>query len=96
MAQLPKVPVLFRRSGSRGDTPLKAVTAVFPTLDANPGYMACYAHYGQHGECSPGWYHGTRAATITEYAPLLDELRAIYEADPDPVELVVYKRRPRR
>jgi len=89
----PSLPVLFRadRSGDfKGD-----VTAVFPTLPGTAAHDAtCYAHIGQHGTCSRGWYLDTRAAKPGEYADLLQELRRIYERpdDPDAVRLVVAKR----
>lgn len=85
--KLGKLPVIFRaeRSGQFAGT----VTAVFPTEPWNgAGDFTCYAHIGQHGGCSQAWYRSTRAATPAEFAPLLDELRAIYEAAPDAVELV--------
>jgi hypothetical protein len=81
-----KLAVLFRaeRSG-----PFKGqVTAVLPTVEANPGMVTCYAHVGQHSEGSLEWYSSTRLATAAEYAPLLYELRGIY-AD---CELVVKER----
>ena len=65
------VPVLFRVDDD-GD-----VTAVFPTLPANPGFWVCYAHVGQHGECSREWYRTTRPAREPEYAPLKRELEQI-------------------
>jgi hypothetical protein len=68
------------------------VTAMLPDQSANQGRLCYYAHIGQHGEASYAWYHTTRAATPKEYAPLLAELRRIYEAEPDPVRLVVRKR----
>ena len=82
-------PVLFRadRTGQfKGD-----VTAVFPTLEATLGYMVCYAHVGQHSECSIDWYYDTRPAKPAEYADLQAELvRQGYD------DLRVYKRRPTR
>jgi hypothetical protein len=84
--------VIFRaeRSGPfKGD-----VTAVFPDNPWNHhGGMACYAHIGQHSGCSLGWYRTTRPATPEEYAPLLAELRSIYETGDKPVRLVIAKRR---
>lgn len=70
--------VAFRidRSGAH-----KQVTAVLPDLEANPGHRVCYAHVGQHGECSWGWYYSTRRATPTQYASLLQELQSLYETD---------------
>lgn len=87
------LPVVFRteRHGPFAGT----VTAVFPTLPSNTmPDMVCYAHVGQHGSCSIGWYSGTRPAYGDEYAPLLAELRSIYERsdDPDRVQLLVCQR----
>lgn len=83
-----KLPVLFRAAKAHNPE----ITAVFPTLEAGPGEMTCYAHIGQHGACALEWYYmHTRPAKPHEYAPLLRELRGIYERGPDPVELVVYK-----
>lgn len=88
------LPVIFRadRAGDfKGD-----VTAVFPTLPGTsaPYTATCYAHVGQHGSCSPDWYRQTRAAKPDEFAPLLAELRSIYERadDPEAVRLVIVKR----
>ena len=78
-----RLPVVFRFD--RGE-----VTAVFPTLPANPGFMVCYAHIGQHSECSRDWYYTTRPATEAERASLLAELRQIY----DDCELIVQRRLP--
>ncbi len=85
------LPVIFRaeRSGDfKGD-----VTAVFPTLphDTQGRHLTIYAHVGQHGGGSFGWYHGTRAAKPDEWADLEAELRGIYErafTDGDPVYLL--------
>ncbi len=69
-------PVIFRaeRSGDfKGE-----VTAVLPTIDANPGKLTVYAHIGQHSEATRGWYNETRAATPDEYAGLMRELSGIY------------------
>jgi hypothetical protein len=71
------------------------VTAVFPSQRGthNTDTAMSYAHIGQHGVCSRDWYTGcTRAATPEEYAPLLAELRRIYETGPDAVKLRVVKR----
>ena len=92
------LPILFRMSGSE-------CVAVFPTLDgrADPNRrgasrMTCYAHIGQHGDASLGWYRTTRPAKSPEYSSLLAELQGIYErslAPGDPVySLRVIKRRP--
>lgn len=84
--------VIFRaeRSG-----PYKGeVTAVFPSIPSDyHGGTLCYAHIGQHGGCSDGWYRKTRLATPEEYGPLLSELRGIYETGDDAVRLVVRTRR---
>lgn len=79
----PALPVIFRADRS-GDFK-GAVTAVFPTLPgtSDPWTATCYAHVGQHGTCSRGWYSTTRAATEDESADLLAELRSIYERDDD-------------
>lgn len=70
------VPVIFRAEKS-GDFKGE-VTAVFPTLpgtnDANT--FTTYAHVGQHGTGSRGWYKTTRPATAEELEPLRRELRA--------------------
>jgi hypothetical protein len=71
-----KLPVLFRVECAgkfKGD-----VSAVFPTLSANPGMAVCYAHIGQHSECSRSWFNETRNATPDECAALLAELTDIY------------------
>lgn len=81
-----QIPVLFRaeRSGQFKNE----LTAVFPTLPANPGMMVCYAHIGQHTEGSVGWYNGTRAAKPSEYESLLRELRGIYDTDGDSLKVM--------
>ncbi len=72
-----KVPVIFRVD-KQGE-----VTAVFPTLQGtSPKDFTVYAHVGQHGTGSKGWYHTTRAAKPEEYKDLLSELRVIYEDGP--------------
>lgn len=71
------------------------VTAVFPTLAATHDtyVVLSYAHIGQHGACDRRWYQSrTRAATPEEYAPLLAELRRIYETGENPVQLRVVQR----
>jgi len=70
------------------------VTAVFPSIPSDyHGGTLCYARIGQHGGCSDGWYRKTRPAMPEEYAPLLAELRGIYETGDDAVQLVVRTRR---
>ena len=67
-------PVLFRIERRKSDHP--EVTAVMPTIPgaSDWGTMTCYAHMGQHGSCSMGWYNTTRKATPAEYANLKAEL----------------------
>jgi len=69
------------------------LTAVFPDDPERAGFLSCYAHIGQHCTGSLEWYRATRAATGAEYAPLLAELRSIYETGPYAVRLVIAKRR---
>lgn len=67
--------VLFRATKSgqfKGE-----VTAVFPAEPGSPGYMSCYAHTGQHSDCSFDWYYTTRPATPDEYRSLKSELESI-------------------
>lgn len=67
--------VIFRRDRKKDPE----ITAVFPSLCGTNEYdMSCYAHIGQHGSCGMRWYHTTRAATPSQYADLLVELRQIY------------------
>jgi len=91
-ASIPVLPVIFRAEKS-GDFK-NHVTAVFPTLPGSGAHdFTVYAHVGQHGTGSHGWYAQTRAAKPAEYAPLLAELRRIYEGDPrEPVRLRVVER----
>ena len=92
---VPVLPVIFRaeKSGEhKGE-----VTAVFPTQPGNSSSdFTVYAHLGQHGVGTFPWYQQrTRAAKPSEYAPLLRELRQIYEQSPykdDRVRLKVYSR----
>ena len=72
----PETPVLFRNARENGETYL---TAVFPAEPAtlNGDTMSCYAHIGQHGSCSFGWYNETSAAKPDEYAALARELESI-------------------
>jgi hypothetical protein len=86
------LPVLFRaeKSGKfKGE-----VTAVFPTLPGTDAYdFTVYAHVGQHSIGTRAWYWTTRPAKPEEYAPLLQELRSIYESDPEqPIKLKVAHR----
>ena len=82
-----------RRVIFRFDKSAQEVVAVFPYLAPSGNYMTCYSHVGQHSGCSLDWYRRTRPATPEQYAPLLAELRGIYETGPDAVRLVIAKRR---
>jgi hypothetical protein len=83
----PEMPVIFRKY-------MGEVAAYFPTERwDNEGNMTCYAHIGQHGGAHPSWLSKGKRATPEEYAPLLAELRGIYETnDSNHVPLKVYKR----
>lgn len=90
----PTLRVLFRVSHEPPyfQAPSEVVTAVFddPDMPGAPGTdFTCYAHVGQHGDGTLGWYHTTRRARPSEYAPLLRELRQIYSD----CRLIVGKRR---
>ncbi len=65
--------VIFRTYRQGGD-----VIAILLDAPANPGYVMCYQHVGQHGE---GQYFAimaqTRPATVEEYAPLKRELEGV-------------------
>lgn len=74
------------------------ITAVFPSVPAtrDPLMFLSYAHIGQHCAAHRDWVrYNTRPATRTEYAPLLRELRGIYERGADPVKLRIVKKRTR-
>jgi len=75
-----KLPVIFRRPRGKAAFANDGVTAVFPTLpqDTAGRLLTVYAHVGQHGGASFGWYTETRAAKPEEYADLLRELQGIY------------------
>ena len=100
MAKPEKLPVIFR--AERAGDFAGEVTAIFPTLPGtnDPATFTIYAHIGQHGTGARDWYAGTRPATESEAAPLLAELRSIYETRPasnpeiygPPVKLQVCKR----
>lgn len=88
----PTLPVIFRKK--RGKQYEGEITAVFPTVPGTNDLwtMTCYAHIGQHGSCSWGWYRSTIPAKPEDYKDLLAELRSIYEREPDAVTLVVRHR----
>lgn len=68
-------PVLFRVD-KRPEC--REVVAILPTLPANPGNFVCYAHMGQHGECSTAWLAScTRPASDKESADLARELKQV-------------------
>ena len=73
----PETPVIFRIGRSKND---REVVAVFPCEphDMSGRDMTCYAHVGQHGGCSFGWFHrgNHRPATPEEYADLKAELES--------------------
>lgn len=81
------IPVCFR-TVRRGDFKGN-VTAVFLDTTLNPvrrpeTNRMCYAHVGQHSECTLYWIiDNTRPATAAELQPLLSELRSIYDVDGD-------------
>lgn len=88
-----QVPVIFKKTRSgefKGE-----VHAFFPTLEARPGFIMCYAHVGQHSEASLDFYRACVPANGTAWA-LFEELRGIYETGPDAVKLVERKRISRR
>ena len=80
-----ETPVIFRKQ--RGE-----VVAYLPSLPANHGRIVNYVHVGQHGEADTEFYRSGKAATETEYMPLLSELRQIYETGDSPTKLVVRTR----
>lgn len=77
------IPVCFR-TDRRGRTP--QVTAVFLDTKLNPvnrveSERECYAHVGQHGQCSIDWIlNKTRPSTAEELHALLLELLGIYDS----------------
>ena len=79
---LDELPIIFR--AERAGDFAGEITAVFPTLPGtnDPATFTIYAHVGQHGSGGRDWYAGTRPATESEAAPLLAELRSIYETRP--------------
>ena len=90
---IPKYPVIFKKHYDR-DLREWLVTAFFPTEPANYDgtTMTCYAHIGQHGGASFGFFWSGKKCKPEEYKDLLEELDGIYMSEPDPMELVVYQR----
>lgn len=82
-----KVKVVFRKA-KNPYTHKFEVIAFFPESEANYGKILSYMHIGQHSEASLEFYHITKKATVEEYKPLLEELKARY----DDCELVVRQR----
>lgn len=79
-----KVKVIFRKVKNPYTNEYEVV-AFFPEIEVNYGRILSYMHIGQHSEADLGFYHETKKVTETEYKPLLEELKAIY----DDCELVV-------
>lgn len=79
-----KLKVIFRKAKNPYTHEYETV-AFFPEIEANYGNILSYMHMGQHGEAGLEFYWTTSRATETEYKPLLEELKAIY----DDCELVV-------
>ena len=73
-----KVKVIFRKTKNPYTNEYEIV-AFMPEIPANYGKIMSYMHIGQHGEADLGFYHETKKATETEYKPLLEELKMIYE-----------------
>ena len=98
MDKMPKLPVIFKKHFERGSG--WEVTAFFPTLPSSydGSTMTCYAHLGQHGGASFGYFLAGKKCKPEEYADLLRELRGIYEHGPDEenFQLVVAQRRSRK
>lgn len=74
---LEPTPVIFR--AEKKGIYKGQVTAVFPTLPGtyDPSSFGIYAHVGQHGSGSHGWYVETRAAKPEECTELAQELERI-------------------
>ena len=83
MTSKPKLPVIFKVGGGE-------VAAYFPTLPGtnDPFTCTCYVHVGQRGAASIAYAQVQRPGKPNEYAPLLAELRQIY----DDCELVIKRR----
>lgn len=55
----------------------KELQAFFPEIEAQDGFMECYAHIGQHSYCCTAFYQEATPATEEEYKDLLKELEDI-------------------
>lgn len=73
-----KVKVIFRKTKNPYTNEYEII-AFMSEINANYGKIMSYMHIGQHGEADLGFYHETKRATETEYKPLLEELKMIYE-----------------
>ena len=71
-----KIRVIFRES--KGEFGHKYLDCIFidSMPECNPGNLTCYAHIGQHSECSIDWLYETKPAVI--YDDLLKEIASIY------------------
>jgi len=66
-----KTKVIFRIDGDE-------VVAVFPEDTTQSGSLGCYAHVGQHSNCTYGWYlTKTKPASPDQYEGLKKELEQI-------------------
>jgi hypothetical protein len=61
-----------------------------PDIPANPGMIVCYQHIGQHSEASLDYY---RRDTKPDRNNKCADLIAEYDSIPEPVTLVIRKRR---
>lgn len=56
------------------------VAALLPELPAKRGYIACYAHIGQHSECSSFITSIGRLATLKNIKPFIKSKDIVYIA----------------
>ena len=68
-----KVKVIFRKDKEG------SIIAFLPELRVNHGNIASYMHIGQHSEANYQFYTETKNADKSEYNPLLEELKRIYD-----------------
>lgn len=78
---MPTLDVIFRKDREDG-----SIVAVFPSEPGSgPHDFTAYTRQESHVTASAEWVrHCTRPASPAEYAPLLAELRSIYERPDDP------------